>query len=247
MCFFTKRKMTKRLKDVPIFTKSDTSFLLLDLPDDMILLILGLTNIYYLGSMFDLLSLNRDSLNRFQRIIPLIYSNGYNVYVDSRGLIDGVHHKKVLRYMAGLIYSLDIYDDHNDVIKGDTVMKFYNVSYLKLNNMKYITVNEHLTKMPKLSNLDLSGHNTNSYFAYPNIHLLTNLKTLSLSNNSTITDDKLRKMTSLTSLDISYNWKITEYGIAPLTCLQYLHLPFGRKKDFEKYISTHVLSTRIVF
>ena len=136
-----------------------------------------------------------------------------------------------------------------NMIKGNAVTEFYNVSHLKLHDMKYITVDEHLINMPRLTSLDLSRHNTNSYFAYPNIHSLTNLKTLSLSRgNSTINDNELRKMTSLTSLDISYNREITEYGIAPLTRLQYLHLPFSREEDFDEYIkSTHTRTIQLVF
>lgn len=211
--------MTKRIRDIP----SITTFTLLDLPDDMVLLVLS-ELCDPLRVIFNILSLNRDSFRRVQRIIPLLYTEGYDAEACNRGYIGGVHPNKLLYYAPFLLHSLDISKDFNNKIKGNTVMGFSNVSHLSLHDMSYISVEKHLIKMPKLTSLSLRGHTHTGYIEYPNIHLLTNLKTLDLSCNYSINDKELRKMTSLTSLNLSFNWSITKEGVETLTCLETLYL-----------------------
>ncbi len=214
--------MTKRL------LTADDIFHFLELPDDMINLILKpLCKNNGLKLIFSFLRLNKEYEKRFARLIPFLYDEGYSATIDKEGKIGGVHPKIVARYMASKIHCLDLVNDVSCRLKGDVLTGFYNVVHLVLRNMKYISVEPHLMKLSRLSCLELPKQGSNDFHVYPNIHLLTNLKSLVLLQNSSISDNELNKMTNLVTLDLSYNWEITYNGIHSLTNLRELWITDG--------------------
>lgn len=213
--------MSKRLLTAAVIDENEI-FPFTELPEDMIILILKPLRQFYVQGLwfiFQFLSINKNFQRRFVNMIPVLYNDGYHAGVDSRGRINGVSHRQVARYMAPNVCLLDLSIDHRSIIRGSDLNAFYNVTSLSLHNMRHVLV-EDIAKMSRLTSLDLSNQSQQHYHVYPNIHLLTNLKKLTLYKNSSISDNELSKMTGLVSLDLADNYNITYNGISTLGCLQ---------------------------
>ncbi len=216
---------------------------LLQLPDDMIFLILSVLKTCGLYSIFFLRHINRHSRSRFQSCLSLFYPNGFTTCSVSRnGRVEGIPCDQIVNTIGNQIKTLDLFRYNDSGINGDTVHLFRNLEQLRLYSLFYIEIKD-LVGLSRLTKLDLS-YNTNSLCTRnTSIPLLTNLKSLCLSHNISVRDDELRLMTGLTCLDVSFNGLISDYSIKELTSLESINVR-GVTRNITAYSITRLTNLR---
>lgn len=190
--------MAKRVRE-----EDELKFPLLDLPDDMIKLIVGPLKENRTNWLFGFLFLNRNCYERFPRIMRVIYNEGCHItdeWIDS-GFRCPIPFRGLARNMAGHVLSITA----RERMCGITIPCFYNLDSLVLYGRHSVEI-ESLLHMSRLTHLDLSYNRMEGeYTQYVNIHLLTGLKSLVLKENTTVRALELCQLTNLTKLDLSHN------------------------------------------